>query len=74
MAWQVLKQRSLPTGLVCAVPVVETVGAGGRWIPLEANNLWTAKNRLQSRFFNAGENGGSGGARTRNLCRDRAAL
>jgi len=46
MAWQVLKQRSLPTGLVCAVPAVETVGAGGRWIPLEANNLWTAKNRL----------------------------
>ena len=24
--------------------------------------------------FNAGENGGSGGTRTRNLCRDRAAL
>ena len=37
-------------------------------------NIFFDEKKRYRRSNNAGKNGGSGGARTRNLCRDRAAL
>jgi integrase len=71
-ASQIASQKLVAAGLQAASPV--TAGCGEKIVELPANEGESHDLTPAVSQGHDSENGGSGGARTRNLCRDRAAL